>query len=167
MIDSKHYPEEQLIANMLSGKKEAFDHLYRKYSPSILGYLQKALGDKQQAEELLNHVFINIWNNIDTYDPCKSTLFLWMFRLTKSYIMSQLTQQKNIQNIEIHNHTEFVNMSINSHEEDIEVQNIVLNCLYFNNYSLKTTSEILNIGEDQIKLLLRKAISNTAKKTVR
>lgn len=57
-----------LLARLSKGDKLAFDQLYEKYSHPLYLNLLKLTKSEQVAEELLQDIFIRIWNKRDTLD---------------------------------------------------------------------------------------------------
>ncbi len=50
--------DEDLLVAWQCGQAGAFDELYARHSPSVLGYLLAMLKNREAAEEALQHVFI-------------------------------------------------------------------------------------------------------------
>ncbi len=67
---------------MNSEKKKVFESLYREYFRMVfqvcLGFVK---GDKPQADDLSQEVFINIWNAVDKFQG-KSSYKTWIYRIT-------------------------------------------------------------------------------------
>jgi RNA polymerase sigma-70 factor (ECF subfamily) len=59
----KTQPETQLLIKQLNnGSEKAFDQIYRIFSPRVFSFALSLLQDKQEAEEIVQDVFIKIWN---------------------------------------------------------------------------------------------------------
>jgi RNA polymerase sigma-70 factor (ECF subfamily) len=39
---------------------------------------------QEESEEVLQSVFLKIWNNIDSYNESKATLFTWMAQIARN-----------------------------------------------------------------------------------
>lgn len=60
-------PDDRLLlAQMQQGNKEAFDHLFKKYWPQAYGGAYKRLKDVDQAKDIVQEVFVNIWLKRET-----------------------------------------------------------------------------------------------------
>ena len=64
--------EKELIILFTKGDQVAFEKIYHLYSPRLLGFLVKLVKSEGHAVELLQEIFIKIWNSRDNIDPEKS-----------------------------------------------------------------------------------------------
>ncbi len=53
----------KLITALKSGSEKAFTEIYNKYWKNLLAISYHILKDKEQAQEVVQEVFISIWNN--------------------------------------------------------------------------------------------------------
>lgn len=58
-----------LVERIRQNDKEAFRLLYDRYSRKIYFFSLKQLGSEAEAEELVQSVFIRIWENRESLDP--------------------------------------------------------------------------------------------------
>jgi RNA polymerase sigma-70 factor (ECF subfamily) len=87
------------------------------------------INDKDEAENLLQEVFVKIWKNIDKYDKTKGRFYTWMVvitrRLTLDFIKSSYyNEKKKIQNDEILVHTQISN-SESFYDYDLGIKKII------------------------------------------
>jgi RNA polymerase sigma factor (sigma-70 family) len=69
----------------LQGKdKSAFEYLYDHYSGALLGVISRIIKKEELAEEILQDVFLKIWDRIETYDAAKGKLFTWMLNIARN-----------------------------------------------------------------------------------
>ena len=73
-----------LIERLKRCDESAFEFLYEQYSAALYGIIFRTLNHKETAEETLTDTFMKIWNQIDTYDSTKGTLFTWMYRIARN-----------------------------------------------------------------------------------
>ncbi|MCT2561832.1 RNA polymerase sigma factor [Chryseobacterium herbae] len=64
--------EKDLLLRLRDGDEYAFESLYRTYSRRILIGVVRFVKDEDQAQEILQDVFIRIWNHRKNIDPDKS-----------------------------------------------------------------------------------------------
>ena len=88
------YDEAALIRLLRSGNQKAFEQLYDRFAPSLLGILLKIVHDQTQAEDLLQDSFIKIWRHFPQYDPERGRLFTWMLRITRNLALSHLKESR-------------------------------------------------------------------------
>jgi RNA polymerase sigma-70 factor (ECF subfamily) len=58
-----------LVERIRQNDKDAFRLLYNRYSRKIFFFSLKQLGSESEAEELVQSVFIRIWENRESLDP--------------------------------------------------------------------------------------------------
>src|SRR5439155_20548837 len=56
--------DERLIALIRSGNECAFEHLFERYRSRLLGFCRHMLGSKEDAEDVLQEVFVASYNAI-------------------------------------------------------------------------------------------------------
>jgi RNA polymerase sigma-70 factor, ECF subfamily len=67
-----------LVARIRNSDNDAFKYLFDRYNKKIYLFSLKYLGDSVEAEELVQSVFINIWENresLDATDSVKSYIY--------------------------------------------------------------------------------------------
>jgi len=64
--------ERELLVKLQDGDQCAFEQIYHLYSKRILINTLKWIKDSDDAQEILQDVFIRIWNNRQNIDPDKS-----------------------------------------------------------------------------------------------
>jgi len=77
--------EKDLIALLVEGNEQAFEKLYNSYSPRLLGYLVKLVKSETIAGELLQDVFVKLWNMRHNIDPSQS-FRSYLFRITENIV---------------------------------------------------------------------------------
>lgn len=64
--------------------RNAFAELYDHFAPRILGYLLRLGLDRGGAEELTQEVMVVLWQKAALFDPAKSSLSTWLFRVARN-----------------------------------------------------------------------------------
>lgn len=70
--------EKEILKRMQQGDEGAFENIYRIYSPGLYGKLFRMLKSVSQTEEIIQEVFIKIWEyraSIDTEKSFRAFLF--------------------------------------------------------------------------------------------
>jgi RNA polymerase sigma-70 factor (ECF subfamily) len=78
------YEEQELVALLRRKDNQAFGYLYDHYAGALHGVVKQIIGDAEQANDVVQEVFINIWKKIDTYDESKGRLFTWMLNIARN-----------------------------------------------------------------------------------
>ena len=82
------YPqdEKKTLIELREDDEHSFEQIYRLHSPRLFGRLLKLVKSQQQAEEILQDVFLKIWEQRKSIDPEKSfRSFLFKIAENKVY----------------------------------------------------------------------------------
>jgi RNA polymerase sigma-70 factor (family 1) len=71
----KEFSDEYLVEQLVEGKKSAFSEIYRRYSFKLYSIAYNQIGIQEEAEELVQDIFLNLWKrhkdltirNLDIY----------------------------------------------------------------------------------------------------
>ncbi|MDR1724865.1 MAG: RNA polymerase sigma factor [Bacteroidales bacterium] len=90
--------EDLLIAQKIAdGDKEVFENFYNEYSLKLLNLCYGMLHNKTDAEDLVQEIFIEIYNNAQFFKG-KSKLSTWVYRIAINKTISHI-RKKKIRNI--------------------------------------------------------------------
>src|ERR1700743_2173185 len=65
--------------------------MYRNYSNAFISIIRKVTNDDiETAKDILQEAMVKIWNNIQTYDATKGTLFTWMMNVCRNTAIDKL-----------------------------------------------------------------------------
>lgn len=59
--------DEQLLVSIVEGDENAFAELYRRYSQGLYNYLLRLMYNSSGAEDVLQDVFLVVWQNAGSY----------------------------------------------------------------------------------------------------
>lgn len=94
--------QEELLPLLLKKDDRSFTLLYDNYSKSLYGVIFNLIRDKEEAEDLLQEVFVKIWKNIDSYNDSKGRFYTWMLNIARNATIDRLrskgfnNSQKNL-----------------------------------------------------------------------
>jgi len=63
----------------------AFSELYERYKNLVYKTAYLMLGDRDEADEALQEVFVLVYRSLASYDPQKGALTTWLYRITINY----------------------------------------------------------------------------------
>ena len=61
--------------------------LYRRYAAELFGFATSALGDREQAEEVVQDVFAQLWRHADEYDQRRASVRTWLYAIARNRII--------------------------------------------------------------------------------
>jgi RNA polymerase sigma-70 factor, ECF subfamily len=69
-----------LMAHMISGEHNALAILFDRYHRLVFSIAVRILRDEGEAEEVVQTVFLNIFESATNFDPLKGTLKVWLLQ---------------------------------------------------------------------------------------
>jgi RNA polymerase sigma factor (sigma-70 family) len=72
------------VTDLQNKDRGALEYLYDHYSGALMGVIARILKKEELAEEVLQDVFLKIWDKIESYDPTKGKLFTWMLNIARN-----------------------------------------------------------------------------------
>lgn len=78
-----------LLGRVARGNGEALGELFDQRAPAILGILSRVLG-REEAEEVLQDVFADIWKQAAGFHPNGTSPFSWMLQLARARAADRL-----------------------------------------------------------------------------
>lgn len=85
-----------LVTKIRQNDKDAFKSLYDRYSRKIYFFSLKYISDTSEVEDLVQSVFINVWQSRKSLDPDNSVKS-YIYKAAVNYIFNYL-KRKKIQN---------------------------------------------------------------------
>ena len=82
--------QETLVKELLTKSDKSFTLLYDNYSKSLYAVIYNLIKNREEAEDVLQEVFVKIWNNIDSFDDSKGRLYTWMLNITRNTTIDKL-----------------------------------------------------------------------------
>ena len=85
---------EALMAAIAAGSQDAVAALYDRFSPLVHAMCRRILHDEAAAEDLLEDIFIEVWNKRERYDPARGGVATYLATLTRSRAIDRLRAQR-------------------------------------------------------------------------
>jgi RNA polymerase sigma-70 factor (ECF subfamily) len=74
--------DEDLINQVSNGSKEALALLFRRHAQSVFNVASRILRDEAEAEDLLQELFLFVFQKANLFDRTKSTAVSWIIQMT-------------------------------------------------------------------------------------
>lgn len=88
--DSGAVIDQQLMARIQAGDKSALAELYDRHAPQLLGIAYRILQQKDDAEDLLHDVILEVWQRSASYQAERGTVVTWLRLRLRSRAIDRL-----------------------------------------------------------------------------
>jgi RNA polymerase sigma-70 factor, ECF subfamily len=78
--------DEDLLARVADGDRDAFGDLYRRYARAVLGLALRRLGDRGRAEDAAQEAFASVWRAAGTYRRDRGPVAPWLYAVARNAI---------------------------------------------------------------------------------
>lgn len=75
--------EAELLAQVAEGDAQAFAALYDAWSGRLFALVLQILVDRAQSEEVLQEVFLEVWQRAATFSPERGSVRAWLVTMTR------------------------------------------------------------------------------------
>jgi RNA polymerase sigma-70 factor (ECF subfamily) len=172
--------ENELVSRAQEGDKKALSVLVKTYSERVYNLALKILRNREDAEDILQETFLTVLEKINTFDG-RSSFFTWIYRVATNASLMKLRKKRMVftefpDNPELEKSFEnqaFVDVSqdpsFNVHNKELkkildqaiealpEIYRAVFILRDLEYLSIRETSRILEISEENVKIRLRRA----------
>jgi RNA polymerase sigma-70 factor (ECF subfamily) len=94
LYTSASIPDQDLIRQVAQQDKAAFSSLYDRYSQLALNLAWRVLSERQEAEDVVQEVFLQVWREAASYDQKRGSLSTWITTLTRSRAIDKFRSRK-------------------------------------------------------------------------
>ena len=163
---------DQLLSLLIGRDEKGFNYLYKNYSGALYGVIFRIVRYEEEANEVLQDVFVKIWNSIESFDQKKASLYTWMLNIARNSAIDRLKSKSFQNDLKNQSIPDFVNnhvgLSLEQKHDFQEVQNgvnnlrdeykILINKAYFGGFTQEEISEELGIPLGTVKTRTRAAL---------
>lgn len=82
--------DPKLLTRVAKGDQQAFGQLYDQSSTLLFTLAYRILSDREEAAELLQEVYLEVWRKIAKYDVGRGSPIAWLVTLTRSRAIDRL-----------------------------------------------------------------------------
>jgi RNA polymerase sigma factor (sigma-70 family) len=82
------------MARLADGDQTALEEIYRATRVKLFGICLRILGDRKEAEDALQDVYINLWQRADRYDPSRASPIAWLAAFARNRAIDRLRTGK-------------------------------------------------------------------------
>jgi len=85
--------DKVIVEAVLGGDRERFGQLVRRYEGRLINFLNRLLGDYEEAHDAAQDVFIKVFQALDRYDP-SYRFSTWLFRVAQNAAIDRLRKRR-------------------------------------------------------------------------
>src|SRR5262245_1257233 len=82
--------DQRLLDRIAHGDTTAVADFYDRHASAVLGLLCRILRDRSEAEDVLQEVFVRVWERADTYDAVLGSPGAWLARIARNRAIDRL-----------------------------------------------------------------------------
>jgi RNA polymerase sigma-70 factor (ECF subfamily) len=166
-------PDAARMARLRARDAGAFTQLVERYERPMFNVAYRLLGDRMDAADATQNVFLKIFENIEDYDP-KYRLFSWIYRIAMNESLDRLKRRRhaNVATVDVEHlasarverEPEQIVGAVQTHDviqaalmELPHDQRVVIVLRHFSECSYAEIADILHIPEKTVKSRLYSA----------
>jgi len=178
---SQTVADRALLEAIARGDRGAFQSLYTRHSVRIFRFLMRLMQNKATAEELVNEVFLEIWQHAGRYEG-RSSPTTWMMAIAHNKAVSGLRRRREVTGTDEEAAAEIADLD-DDPEQTTQKQDKgrimrrciaalspdhreILDLVYYQEMSVGEVAEVLKIPENTVKTRMfyaRKKLSELLK----
>lgn len=86
--------DELLMRQVAQGDRSAFSALYERFATPLYSLAIKMLANEAEAQDLLQEVFLSVWNKALTYRADRGTVFSWIVTQLRNRAIDRLRSRR-------------------------------------------------------------------------
>lgn len=162
-----------LIKRLKKGNEVAFSRIYQRYNVALHGVIYSIVKDSNVSEEILQDVFVKIWEKCDSYDDDRGRFFTWAMNIARNSSIDYLRSRRHKDSQKNLPAEDFVNFlkdgdDLESQTDTIGLKAVVerlrpicqkiINVIFFQGFTFKDGAKELDMPEGTMKTRNRKCM---------
>ena len=86
--------DDELLRRLARGDEESLGALYDRHADGLLGLALKLLRERQEAEDAVHDLFVEVWQRAGEYDPRRGSVRTWIAMRLRSRCLDRLRRAK-------------------------------------------------------------------------
>jgi len=86
--------DEHLMASIQNRQPEALAFLHDRYASMLKALIMKVLHNEAESDDMLQEIFVEIWNRGASYDPAKGKALGWIITLARRRAIDRLRKRE-------------------------------------------------------------------------
>ncbi|HYL04788.1 MAG TPA: sigma-70 family RNA polymerase sigma factor [Thermoanaerobaculia bacterium] len=91
---------EEWLAEIAREDFAAFQRLYQRFAPALLGYMRQLCRDAMLAEDLVQDVFVTVWQKAGSYQVDRGDAAGWLYAIARNKLIDHWRRTGNARDLE-------------------------------------------------------------------
>lgn len=87
--------EANLVAMIAKKDQQALSRLYDLYAKLLFSLIYKVVGKQETAEDILQEIFVMVWEKAAMFDPSKGSVYTWLAAMSRNKSIDYLRSKAN------------------------------------------------------------------------
>lgn len=161
-----HAEERALMKAIAHGDARALERLFASTQARVFRFLMRMVKNQAIAEELLNEVFLSVWQNASRYEG-RSEPVTWMLSIAHNKAVSTLRKRTELSGIDddgardVPADDDLPDVVAQKHDKGAQIRacmaelstdhRTILDLVYYQEQSVAEVAEVLSIPENTVK----------------
>ena len=94
-------PDEHLLSHIAQRSETAFEAFYDRHSVVVYSLARKILRTQTDSEEVMQDVFVRVWNKAIDFDPTRGTVLAWLMTIAHHTAVDVYRRNQNRPTVEL------------------------------------------------------------------
>ena len=78
------------LARVADGSEAALKEVYQRTSAKLFGLCLRILGDRGEAEDALQEIYVSVWRRAESFDPARASPITWLAALARNRAIDRM-----------------------------------------------------------------------------
>ncbi len=83
------------LQRVAQGDRKAFHEVYRRTSAKLFGVCLRIFADREEAEDVLQEVYVSVWHKAGQFDPARASPITWLVTMARNRSIDRLRARGN------------------------------------------------------------------------
>lgn len=92
--------DPQQMLRMQAREEAGLEQLYDRHAPRMLGLIARIVNSRAEADEVLQEVWLQVWEQCSRYDPARGPVAAWLMVIARSRALDRRRKLSNRDDID-------------------------------------------------------------------
>jgi RNA polymerase sigma-70 factor (ECF subfamily) len=96
--DARAAPDllDRLMSRIAAGEQAALRQLYEVTSAKLFGVVLRILGDREEAQDVLQEVYVTVWRRADRFETGRASAMTWLTTIARNRAIDGLRARRPV-----------------------------------------------------------------------